>query len=160
MAAAGKGKQAPRFELRGIDNQVRVLETEGGRGGTFLFFYRRDHKDSRRAFSLMERLTRAIGRTDGTLWGMTSDGHGESLEAADAFQLSFPILLDRRGRVRDAYGIDALPAFVHVGPDLTIRGSVLGFREEEVRALGRTFAASLGVDTRELFDEEDWLPGG
>jgi peroxiredoxin len=159
MSALEKDGPAPRFELRGIDNQVRALEADRGPEGTLLFFYQRDHVDSRRAFSLMERLARAIGRSQGVLWGVTSDGHGASLEVADNFQLSFPILLDRRGWVREAYRLTTLPAFVHVGPDLTIQGTVLGMDEAGVRALGRTFATSLGLESEGLFEEEDWLPG-
>jgi peroxiredoxin len=159
MSALEKGAPAPRFELRGVDNQVRALDGDGGPEGTFLFFYQRDHVDSRRAFSLMERLTRAIGRSRGVLWGVTSDDHGESLEVADNFQLSFPILLDRRGWVREAYRVTTLPAFVSVGPDLTVQGAVQGLDEAEVRTLGRTFASSLGLKSEGLFEEEDWLPG-
>jgi peroxiredoxin len=159
MSELEKGAPAPRFELRGIDNQVRTLEADHGPEGTFLFFYQRDHVDSRRAFSLMERLARCIGHSRGILWGVTSDGHSESLEVADSFQLSFPILLDRRGWVREAYGVKALPAFVHMGPDLTILGAVQGLDEADVRALGRTFASSLGLESEGLFEEEDWLPG-
>jgi hypothetical protein len=90
---------------------------------------------------------------------LTADGHGESLEVADNFQLSFPILLDRRGRVREAYGIADLPSFVRLGTELTVLESVLGMNEPALVSLGRELASSLGMDAGGLFDEEDWLPG-
>ena len=63
----------------------------------------------------MERLSRLVRTAKAALWALTADGHSESLEVSDQFQVTFPILLDRRGRVRDAYGITRLPAFVHIG---------------------------------------------
>jgi peroxiredoxin len=153
------GDPAPRFELRGIDNQIRSLDEADGPTGTFLFFYSRELKDCRAAFPYMERLTRLVVKRGGRVWAVTRDGHGESLETADQFQLSFPILLDRRGWVSQAYAVAALPSFFHLDGELRLVQSVLGWKPDDVRTAALAFAQTHGMETDGLFQEGDWLPG-
>ncbi|MBD3336039.1 MAG: redoxin domain-containing protein [Candidatus Eisenbacteria bacterium] len=159
MTGPAPGEIVPGFELKAIDNQILRFDEKRAGEPILFFFFTREVSNCRAAFPAMERLARRLKDHPGRVWALTRDGHGDSLETADQFQLSFPILLDRSGRVSEAYGADPLPAFRYVGPDLKLREAVDGWDRDRVRAMGRELVASLGLGSGQLFTEDDWLPG-
>jgi peroxiredoxin len=153
------GDPIPRFQLKGINNTILTLDLPDVDGPRLLFFFKREQKDSRAAFPMLERLTRNISQTAGRVWALTPDSHGESLETADQFQLSFLILLDAGGKVAETCGLAELPALVHVDKELNVKAVVQGWGNETWKTACLEFAQSLDLDSETLFQEEDWLPG-
>lgn len=159
MSPLRPGDPVPRFQLKGINNMILALDLPDVEGPRLLFFFAREQRDSRAAFPYMERMARTLSQSAGRVWAITADSHGDCLETADQFQLSFQILLDTRNRVRDAYGIRELPALVPVDRELFAGAVLQGFDADKWTAACHEFVTSLGLDSNGLFQEEDWLPG-
>jgi peroxiredoxin len=140
-----------------VDNRVHDLERDPR--PTLLFFYARELKPCRAAFPDVERLTRRLEDLEARIWAVTADSHGDSLEVADQFQTSFPILLDPGGRVREALGLERLPAFVLLDARGLIQEVLQGWDPAAFRELAARMLASLGQEVGDLFDQTDWLPG-
>ena len=130
------GGATPALELADPDGKLHRLADY--RGKTVLVnFWATWCAPCRAEMPSMERLRREMqGRPFVILAVNVGEGPRLAREFAQQLSLEFPILLDRETRVTRAWRARLLPASYIVGPDGTIRYSVLGevdWASDEVR---------------------------
>src|SRR3954470_6853388 len=120
------GGATPPLELADPDGKLHRLADY--RGKTVLVnFWATWCAPCRAEMPSMERLRREMdGRPFVILAVNVGEGPRLAREFAEQLSLEFPILLDRQSRVARAWRVRLLPASYIVGPDGTIRYSVLG----------------------------------
>jgi len=154
-----QGETAPDFALPAIDNTVwRGSDLLRG-GRTVLLFFRRDCPASRLVLGFLERSYRRLQQAGLRVGGIRQDSHPDTLELADAYQITFPLLLDHpRLAVSGLYGVSHVPSQVMCDPQGTVLATVVGFSRWDQEQVFLRLARELSRAEDRLFHERDMVP--
>ena len=153
------GESAPDFALPGADHSLytRGYLLRGSR--TLLVFYRRDCPASRLVLLFAERIYRRLQRAGLRVAGVAQDSHRDTLELADAYQITFPLLLDHPRCVLSAvWGVSVLPTQVLLDPRGAVILTLIGFSRREQGDLYRRLSRALECPEEALFHSGDIIP--
>ncbi|WP_176758766.1 TlpA disulfide reductase family protein [Thiohalorhabdus denitrificans] len=126
---------APDFALPGPEGEMRALERYEG-DLILLNFWATWCKPCRDEMPALESLWQEYGDRGLTVIGVNVDRGGPDKVRAMAEKLgiSFPVLLDPDGEVRNRYNVTAFPQTYLIGRDGRFLGKALGEREWASRA--------------------------
>jgi peroxiredoxin len=134
------GAKAPGFRLPRLDGgDVTLVEILAG-GPALLAFFKVSCPVCQLTFPFLERVhqTGAL-----PVYGISQNDAKDTREFAKRFRTTFPMLLDSENSgfpVSNAYGISSVPTMFLVERDIerdgSIRQAMLGWRREEMMALG------------------------
>ena len=152
------GERAPDFSLPAADNSVWSLAHLLRGARVLLLFYRRDCPASRALLPFAERMHRRLHRAGLRLAGVAQDDHRDTLELADGYQITFPLLLDHPafGLSRE-FGVAEVPTQVWPSDEGVILGSLVGFSRASQDQLFLRLARELGQAEDGLFHSGDMV---
>ena len=109
------GDQAPQFSLKDQNGVERRLADLNGKP-LVLFFYPKDDTPgcTIEACGFRDQYT-ALQKLGAEVWGVSGDGASSHRRFAGKFQLPYPLLVDERSELRNAFGV-ARTLFVLPGP--------------------------------------------
>ena len=153
------GEQAPEFALPASDNSVWSLQHLLRGERVLLVFYGRDGRACRTLLPFVERMQRRLHRAGLRVAGVAQDSHPDTLELADAFQITFPLLLDHpRFALTRAYGVVQVPTQVWISKAGEVLGTLIGFSRTAQDQLFLRLARELGQPETGLFERGDLVP--
>src|SRR5438309_6718389 len=122
MSQLAIGVEAPDFELKTADGQTRHLSEALERGPVVLVFYKAACSTCQFTFPFIQQIySKVAKRAPWTLWAISEDEAGETLEFARQHGLTFDLLIDDHPyAVSAAYGLHNVPAIFIVQKDGTI----------------------------------------
>ena len=154
-----EGERAPGFRLRGIDNAYWILGEPDRRRSVLVVFFRREAKTCRLLLPFVERLHRRAHRHESEILGISLDTHADTLELAEDYALTFPILLEERGyETFRAYGVSEVPALFLLNAELRVAAFLAGWSRDRFERVGRTFLDAIGGGPEEIWEEQDFPP--
>ena len=142
----GNGERAPDFRLRGIDNDHWILGEPDQRRSVLLAFFRREVATCRLMLPFIERLHRRARARQAEIIGISLDSQCDTLEFAQDYSLTFPILIDGPdlGTCR-AYRVERLPTTYRLDATLHVADSVVGWSREGFERLARGYLEDVGA---------------
>jgi peroxiredoxin len=130
------GAKAPGFRLPRLDGgDVALAEILSG-GPALLAFFKVSCPVCQLTFPFLERVHQAGALP---VYGISQNDADDTRAFAKRFRTTFPMLLDRensRFEVSNAYGISSVPTMFLVERDGSIQQAMLGWRRDEMTALG------------------------
>jgi peroxiredoxin len=132
------GARAPEFRLPRLDGGDISLAEIAAQGPALLAFFKNSCPVCQLTFPFLERLQRA-----GTLpvYGISQNDAADTRAFAKRYGTTFPMLLDSQASgfpVSNAYGISSVPTMFLIARDGSIAQTMLGWRKQEIAALGAT----------------------
>ena len=99
------GDQAPQFSLKDQNGVERRLADLNGKP-LVLFFYPKDDTPgcTIEACGFRDQYT-ALQKLGAEVWGVSGDGASSHRRFAGKFQLPYPLLVDERSELRNAFGV-------------------------------------------------------
>jgi peroxiredoxin len=153
------GAPFPEFSLPAADNTVWTLRHLLGGRRTLLVFYRRDCPACRILLPFAERMYRRLLRADLRVAGVAQDSHADTLELADGYQITFPLLLDHpRYALSAAAGVEEVPTQILLDPEGRVLSVTVGFARAAQDQLFLRLARELALGESSLFDARDLIP--
>ena len=139
------GDPAPDFSLRRLDGTDWRLEEEAARGPLLLTFIETDCPTCRLTVPYLKRLAEVLGPNGHRVVAVSQDGAPETRELVDAYDLSFPVLLDRDLDVSRSYDPLSVPALFLVGDGGRIELSEVGFHKGDLNSAAEKNSLRLGT---------------
>ncbi|MEE8147334.1 MAG: TlpA disulfide reductase family protein [Longimicrobiales bacterium] len=152
------GDSAPDFSLRRLDGTDWRLEEEAARGPLLLTFIETDCPTCRLTVPYLKRLAEVLGPNGHRVVAVSQDGAQETRELVDAYDLSFPVLLDKDLDVSRSYDPLSVPALFLVGDGGRIELSELGFHKGDLNSAAEKMLSGLGLPVRTVADLDDGAP--
>lgn len=133
MSALTAGKTAPYFSLVTTLGRKLSLADALRSGPVLLAFFKVSCPTCQFTLPFLERVHRAYGDANFTLWGISQNEAADSREFIHEFGLQFPVLLDDSGYpVSNQYGITNVPTLFLISPDGKIQISSAGFAKADL----------------------------
>jgi peroxiredoxin len=130
------GSKAPGFRLPRLDGgDVMLTEMLAG-GPALLAFFKVSCPVCQLTFPFLERVHQAGALP---VYGISQNDSEDTRAFAKRFRTTFPMLLDSETsgfEVSNAYGISSVPTMFLVERDGSIQQAMLGWRKDEMMALG------------------------
>ncbi len=137
--ALGPGEPAPAFELTALDGGQHSLESLSGGKPLLLDFGSVFCTACREALGWLEDAQRAYAGRGLRVAAVNVDGP-KAVAAVNSvcsgIGVTYPVLLDGDGSVAQAYGVEAIPYLILVGPGGRVRAVHLGRAPDPAAALG------------------------
>jgi peroxiredoxin len=132
------GARAPEFRLPRLDGGDISLAEISAQGPALLAFFKNSCPVCQLTFPFLERVHQA-----GTLpvYGISQNDAADTRAFAKRYRTTLPMLLDSQASgfpVSNAYGISSVPTMFLIGRDGSIAQTMLGWRKQEIAALGAT----------------------
>jgi peroxiredoxin len=131
------GASAANFELPDIHGKVTSLDELLSRGPVLLAFFKSSCPICQLTLPFLERL---YLESKTQVYGISQDVAVGTKNFAQAFHLTFPMLIDSRAtryKVSNAFGIAHVPSLFLVEKDRTISWSSESFSKKDLEDLGR-----------------------
>jgi peroxiredoxin len=155
----GPGDLCPDFSLPAVDNTIWQRKALLRDPGALLVFFRRQEPACRFALMAAERIFRRLSRSGWSIAGVSQDSHRDTLELADAFQITFPLLLDHPPcSLSAAFGVERVPTLVLLDAGGRVRETMLSFSRAALEDLYRRLGEAAGVPVTGLFTAGDLVP--
>ena len=130
------GAKAPDFRLARLDGGYIALVEILASGPALLAFFKVSCPVCQLTFPFLERVHQAGALP---VYGISQNDTKDTREFAKRFRTTFPMMLDGENRgfpVSNAYGISSVPTMFLIGSDGSIQQVMLGWRKDEMTALG------------------------
>jgi peroxiredoxin len=130
------GAKAPGFRLPRLDGGAVTLAEILAGGPALLAFFKVSCPVCQLTFPFLERVNQAGALR---VYGISQNDAEDTRAFAKRFRTTFPMLLDSENsgfEVSNAYGISSVPTMFLVERDGSIQQAMLGWRKEEMTALG------------------------
>lgn len=157
MAALTAGTKAPDFELKAMDGKRFSLHEELTHRPVVLAFFKGSCPVCQYAFPFLDRLSKAYGRQNVTLVGVSQDDPQATSAFMKEFGVTFPVLLDIPGQypVSNAYGLTNVPTVFWIGQDAEIEVSSVGWVKADVEQIGHKMAKAASATPAALFQPSE-----
>ena len=152
------GDSAPDFSLRRLDGTDWRLEEEAARGPLLLTFIETDCPTCRLTVPYLKRLAEVLGPNGHRVVAVSQDGAQETRELVDAYDVSFPVLLDMDLDVSRSYDPLSVPALFLVGDGGRIELSEVGFHKGDLNSAAEKMLSGFGLPVRTVADLDDGAP--
>ena len=152
------GDPAPDFSLRRLDGTDWRLEEAAARGPLLLTFIETDCPTCRLTVPYLKRLAEVLGPNGHRVVAVSQDGAQETRELVDAYDVSFPVLLDMDLDVSRSYDPLSVPALFLVGDGGRIELSEVGFHKGDLNSAAEKMLSGLGLPVRIVADLDDGAP--
>ena len=153
------GERIPDFALRASDNSVWTREHLLRGRRALLVVFRRDCPASRLLLPLVERMHRRLLRAGLRVAGLSQDSHADTLELADGYSLTFPLLLDFPSFEFSArLGVRRVPSQITLDAAGTVLTTLVGFSRREQGQLFLRLARELEQPEVDLLSPVDIVP--
>jgi peroxiredoxin len=130
------GARAPEFRLPRSDGSELSLAEITAQGPALLAFFKISCPVCQLTFPFLERIHHAGSLA---VYGISQNNARDTSDFAKQYRTTFPMLLDSEKAgypVSNAYGITSVPAIFVIGRDGVIQQVTLGWRKQEMAALG------------------------
>ena len=152
------GDPAPDFSLARLDGADWRLEEEAAEGPLLLAFIETDCPTCRLTVPYLKRLAEALGPEGHRVVVISQDGGPETRELAEAYDVSFPVLLDVDLDASRSYDPPSVPALFLVGQGGQVEFSEVGFHKEDLNSAAERMLSDLGLPVRAVADLDDGAP--
>ena len=152
------GDPAPDFSLARLDGADWRLEEAAAEGPLLLAFIETDCPTCRLTVPYLKRLAEALGPEGHRVVVISQDGGPESRELAEAYDVSFPVLLDVDLDASRSYDPPSVPALFLVGQGGQVEFSEVGFHKEDLNSAAERMLSDLGLPVRTVADLDDGAP--
>ena len=152
------GDSAPDFSLRRLDGTDWRLDEEAARGPLLITFIETDCPTCRLTVPYLKRLAEVLGPNGHRVVAVSQDGAQETRELVEAYDLSFPVLLDMDLDVSRSYDPLSVPALFLVGDGGRIELSEVGFHKGDLNSAAEKMLSGLGLPVRTVADLDDGAP--
>ena len=155
----GVGERAPAFRLRGTDNVHWILGEPDRRASVLVCFFRREVATCRLLLPFLERLHRRARDRDAEILGVSLDSQRDSLEFAEDYSFTFPVLIERedRGTVR-SFRVKELPTLYRLDADLRIADALVGWSRPGFERIAAAFLEATRAKVRTIWEANDLAP--
>jgi peroxiredoxin len=142
MPALVTGTKAPQIELKTLDGKPFSLTESLARGPVVLAFFKVSCPTCQYAFPFLERLHKAYGDKNISLFGVSQNNARETAAFNKEFGVTFPTLLDDPDSypASNAYGLTNVPTVFLIAQDGEIEISSVGWVKADFEQLGRKMA--------------------
>jgi peroxiredoxin len=155
----GVGDRAPDFRLRGTDNATWILGEPDRRRCVLLCFFRREIGTCRLLLPFVERLHRRGRAREAEILGISLDSQRDSLEFAEDYSFTFPILIERADfETTRAYGVGELPTLYRLDADLMVADLLVGWSRVGFEQIGARFLDQVEARVRTVWEPPDLTP--
>lgn len=156
-----EGQRAPTFRLRGIDNSYWILGEPDRRRNVLLVFFRREAGTCRLVLPFVERLHRRAHEHESEILGISLDTHPDTLEFAEDYAFTFPMLLEEKGyETFRAYEVTEVPTLYRLDADLRVVEALVGWSKPDFERLGRSYLDAIGAGPEPIWEDHDIPPTG
>ena len=152
------GDPAPDFSLARLDGADWRLEEAAAEGPLLLAFIETDCPTCRLTVPYLKRLAEALGPEGHRVVVISQDGGPETRELAEAYDVSFPVLLDVDLDASRSYDPPSVPALFLVGQRGQVEFSEVGFHKEDLNSVAERMLSDLGLSVRTVADLDDGAP--
>ena len=152
------GDPAPDFSLARLDGTDWRLEEETAEGPLLLTFIETDCPTCRLTVPYLKRLAEALGPSGHRVVAISQDGGQETRELVEAYDVSFPVLLDVDLDVSRSYDPPSVPALFLVRKGGRIELSEVGFHKGDLNSAAEKMLSDLGLPVRTVADLDDGAP--
>ena len=152
------GDPAPDFSLARLDGTGWRLEEETAEGPLLLTFIETDCPTCRLTVPYLKRLAEALGPNGHRVVAVSQDGDQETRELVEAYDVSFPVLLDVDLDVSRSYDPPSVPALFLVRKGGRIELSEVGFHKGDLNSAAEKMLSDLGLPVRTVADLDDGAP--
>jgi peroxiredoxin len=142
MAALNPGTSAPDFSLSTLDGKRFSLRDALASGPVLLAFFKVSCPTCQYALPFLERLFRAYRNRGVTLLGVSQNVSPDTAAFAEAYGITFPILLDdtKTFPVSNAYGLSNVPTLFWITADGEIEITSVGWNRADFERINREMA--------------------
>ncbi len=159
MATLTIGKEAPVFELVGVDGNKYNLNHTLTHSPILLIFFKVSCPTCQFTLPFVERLYRQIRERGGQIWGISQDNPEESRKFAQKFGISFPILVDEKPYpVSRQYGLKFVPTLFLIDKERGVRVTGDGFSKADLLEIHRVLGTEFALTLPPLFRPEEKIP--
>jgi len=153
MTALPAGTKTPDFELKTLDGKSFSLGESLSRGPVILAFFKVSCPTCQYAFPFLERLHKAYGDKNVSLFGVSQNKAKDTAAFNREFGVTFPTLLDDTDSypVSNAYGLTNVPTLFWIAQDGEIEVSSVGWVKADFEQLGRKIAEAAKTASVPLF---------
>ena len=151
------GDPAPDFSLPRLNGTDWGLEAAAG-DPLLLTFIETDCPTCRLTIPYLKRLAEALGPNGHRVVVVSQDSRLETRELVEAYDVSFPVLLDVDLEVSRSYDPPSVPALFLVGKGGRIEISVVGFHKGDLNSVAQKMLSDLGLPVRTVADLDDGAP--
>lgn len=154
------GAEAPAFRLRGIDNVYWILGKPDRRRCVVVAFFRRDSRASRVLVPFIERLHRKGRAAHAEILGVSMDNMRDTIEFAEDYALTFPILLDEDppGDVARAWGVTGVPTVFLLDERLRVAQATVGWSKADYATLAGAYVTQARATDLRVWEDRDLPP--
>lgn len=159
MSVLTAGKTAPHFSLVTTSGHKLSLAGALRLGPVLLAFFKVNCPTCQFTLPFLERVHRAYGDANFTLWGISQNNAADSREFIQEFGLQFPVLLDDSGYpVSNQYGITNVPTLFLISPDGKIQISSAGFAKADLEKVAAEAAQVSSKPALPIFRPGEVVP--
>jgi peroxiredoxin len=153
------GERAPDFRLRGTDNAFWILGQPDRRRSVLVCFFRREVGTCRLLLPFVERIHRRARAKEAEILGVSLDNQRDSLEFAEDYSFTFPILIEREDRTTArAYRIAELPTLLRLDEQLRVADVLVGWSRPAFERIALGFLDAVESRVRTVWEPQDLAP--
>jgi peroxiredoxin len=129
QSAVVKGKPAPNFKLRTLDNKTIQLSSYKGKKAVAISFWAVWCPPCQKELPELEKVWKSVKNKPVQILGINVDGEGDVAGNVRENGLTFPIMIDKSG-VTQRWGIPGYPTLVVIDKKGIVREILVGYDPE------------------------------
>ncbi len=159
MPTLTAGKNAPPFELIGMDGKPYSLQTALTQGPILAAFFKVSCPTCQYTLPFIERLYQQFRAQGIQIWGISQDNARDSQRFAKEYGVTFPILLDDdHYETSQRYGLKYVPTLFLIAPDGHVELWSEGFTKADLLEMQKNFARRFSITPSALFQSSERVP--
>ncbi len=159
MAATTAKKTAIPFELSTLDGNKQSWKDGLAKGPVLLAFFKVGCPTCQFTFPFLERIHQRFRDRGVQIWGISQDTAQDTRKFAQAYGVTFPILIDEKPyKVSAQYQVQFVPSLFLVTPDGHVEISGDGFAKQDLLGIHRYFVEHYSTTPPPLFGADEKIP--